>query len=95
LFRVGDSVSGRLRSARHGQHQDRPHQRLAEAHDAFQADVLAYTGDDLASELSSKLSLAQYLRWLAMMSTFENGDYIDEVWFVSTDQLGVDGVSTE
>ena len=42
----------------------------------------AYEGDDLAGELDERLDLDQYLRWLALMSLLENGDYSDEAFFV-------------
>ncbi len=41
-----------------------------------------YDGDDLAGDLDEQMDLDQYLRWLALMSLVENGDYSDEVFFV-------------
>jgi len=42
----------------------------------------AYDGDDLAGALDERLDLDQYLRWLALMSLLQNGDYSDEAFFV-------------
>ena len=42
------------------------------------------TGAPLIQHLSRHADLEQYLRWLAINSILENGDYVDEVWFLGT-----------
>lgn len=42
------------------------------------------SGDALLEGLKRRMDLDGYLRWIALMSLLENGDYVDEVWFVGT-----------
>jgi hypothetical protein len=51
-------------------------------------------GDDLLEWLDQAMDLDQYLRWIALMSLLESGDFIDEVYFMSTDITGP-GASVE
>jgi hypothetical protein len=53
-----------------------------------QAEVL--TGDDLLAWLDQAMDLDQYLRWIALMSLLQSGDFIDEVFFMSTEVTGPD-----
>ncbi len=43
-----------------------------------------FEGQALVDRLRERMDLDQYLRWVAMMSLLQNGDYVDEVWFVAT-----------
>jgi hypothetical protein len=38
----------------------------------------------LVADLSARLDMTQYLRWMAFMTFMHNGDYIDEVYFYGT-----------
>ena len=44
--------------------------------------------DDAAAgeELAEYIDLDQYLRFLALMTAYQNGDYIDEIWVVASEQ---------
>ena len=42
----------------------------------------------LSDALSARLDLDGYLRWLAVMTFFQNGDYVDEVFFYASDEAG-------
>ncbi|MBI4510670.1 MAG: CotH kinase family protein [Deltaproteobacteria bacterium] len=46
------------------------------------------TGKALIAEVSRRMDLSQYLRWVAIMSVLRNGDYGDEVFFLSTERHG-------
>jgi hypothetical protein len=48
-------------------------------------------GKALLQALRATLDLDQFLRWLALMSVLENGDYVDELIFYATDSVGADG----
>lgn len=45
-----------------------------------------------AARLEDHLDLEQYLRFLATMSAFKNGDYIDEIWIRGTETLNVNAM---
>jgi hypothetical protein len=53
-----------------------------------QAEALA--GDKLVAWLDQTMDLQQYLRWISLMSLLESGDFIDEVYFMSTEITGSD-----
>jgi hypothetical protein len=42
--------------------------------------------DQLYAALAQKIDMATYLRWLALQTTFQSGDYIDEVFFYASDE---------
>lgn len=48
----------------------------------------ALKGDPLLAWLDKSMDLDQYLRWIALMSLLESGDFIDEVYFMSTEVTG-------
>jgi len=49
------------------------------------------SGLALQEEVDSRLDLEAYIRWLALNSAIQNGDYVDEAWFVSAQALMADG----
>ena len=51
--------------------------------DAYENTIVAAeeAGADLLDRAGAQLDLDRYLRWLALMSLTENGDYADEVYF--------------
>lgn len=53
---------------------------------AFEDRLAGLTGDELYAALREGLDLDQYLRWLASQSILQSGDYVDEAYFVSTEQ---------
>ena len=53
--------------------------------------ILNYSGSDLLTKLQESMDTHQYLRWIALMSLLENGDYIDEVFFIGTDSIDSTG----
>jgi heme-degrading monooxygenase HmoA len=50
----------------------------------------ALNGDKLLAWLDQAMDLDQYLRWIALMSLLQSGDFIDEVYFTSTEVTGPD-----
>ncbi|MDH3706959.1 MAG: CotH kinase family protein, partial [Acidimicrobiia bacterium] len=44
-------------------------------------------GADLVDRVSDDLDLDAYLRWLAIMSATDNGDYVDEVFFAGVSRI--------
>lgn len=57
---------------------------------AFLASFEGLSGAALEAELRTRLDLDTYLRWIAMMSLLENGDYVDEAYFIETEGLRAD-----
>lgn len=51
-------------------------------YEAFLASFEGLQGEELLDALHQRMDLDQYLRWIALMSLLENGDYVDEVFFV-------------
>lgn len=49
------------------------------------------SGIELEQALSRRMNLDQYLRWIGLMTLLHNGDYVDEVYFYSTDITDEDG----
>lgn len=45
----------------------------------------------LIEHLEATLDLDQYLEWIALMSLLQNGDYIDEVFFIAEETTAADG----
>jgi hypothetical protein len=62
---------------------------------AFRTQIAPLTGDPLVSALREQLDLDQYLRWLASESILRSGDYIDEVFFIGSEQANGKGGSNE
>lgn len=61
---------------------------------AFIAQLAPLTGDALITAARSQLDLEQYLRYLANQSILRSGDYIDEAYFIGTEQAnGMGGTS--
>lgn len=60
------------------------------AYDAFVAEAEALAGGALLDWVEGAMDLDQYLRWIALMSLLQSGDYIDEVYFMSTEVTGPD-----
>jgi hypothetical protein len=49
---------------------------------------IAEAGESNSPEaLSDRVDLDQYLRWLALNSALQNGDYVDEAWILATQNL--------
>ncbi len=53
----------------------------------FYAGLAGLAGAELALALGARLDLDSYLRWVALMTAYENGDYVDEMLVMSADQL--------
>lgn len=60
------------------------------AYETFISQAEALHGDELLAWLDRAVDLDQYLRWIAVMSLLRSGDYIDEVFFMSTEVTGPD-----
>lgn len=60
------------------------------AYDALIAEAEALAGGELLDWIEEAMDLDQYLRWIALMSLLQSGDYIDEVYFMSTEVTGPD-----
>ncbi len=45
--------------------------------------------------IEEHLDLEQYLRFIALMTAYQNGDYVDEIWLTHTDHMRADGTTTE
>jgi hypothetical protein len=58
---------------------------------AIRAPAEYLSGDALVAALRDRFDFDGYLDFLALMSSYQNGDYIDEVWFYSTDAVKSDG----
>lgn len=54
----------------------------------------ALSGETLEAQLRSRLDLDQFLKWLALMTVLQNGDYSDEVIFFGTETLGLNNQPT-
>ena len=61
-----------------------------ERYDAFLSELEDYSGEELISLLRSRMDLNQYFRWVALMTLVQNGDYIDEVFFLETATVNQD-----
>ncbi len=61
------------------------------AYDRFLENAENAGGEDLIEGLLHTMDLRQYLRWIALMSLLENGDYVDEVYFMSTESTDTNG----
>ncbi len=48
-------------------------------------------GQALQEAVDQRMDLEGYLRWLALNSAIQNGDYIDETWFISAESVMADG----
>lgn len=57
---------------------------------SFLASFEGLSGAALEAELRERLDLDTYLRWIAMMSLLENGDYVDEAYFIETEGVRAD-----
>lgn len=62
---------------------------------AFRTQIAPLTGDALVTALRSNMDLDQYLRWLASESILRSGDYIDEVFFIGSQQADGKGGANE
>ena len=62
---------------------------------AWRTQIASLTGDALVTALRSNLDLDQYLRWLASESILHSGDYIDEVFFIGSQQADGKGGANE
>ncbi len=60
-------------------------------YEAWVAEVRALSGADVAGQLRSRFDLDVYLRWIALMSLLQNGDYVDEVYFVESETVDAEG----
>lgn len=61
-----------------------------EAADAIVEATYGRSGAALQRAVNVHLDLENYLSWLALMSALQNGDTIDETWFVSSASIGPD-----
>lgn len=60
------------------------------AYEALIAEAEVLHGDELLAWLDQAMDLDQYLRWIALMTALHSGDFIDEVYFTSTEATGPD-----
>ncbi len=44
-------------------------------------------GESLRDYLSDRMDFEQYMRWVALMTLLGNGDYVDEVFFISNETI--------
>ena len=56
----------------------------------FLASFEGLSGAALEAELRTRLDLDTYLQWIAMMSLLQNGDYVDEAYFIETEGVRAD-----
>jgi hypothetical protein len=66
-----------------------------ERYAAFARSLVPLSGDALVSALRSRLDLDQYVRFLATESILKSGDYVDEVFFIGSEQADGKGATTE
>lgn len=57
----------------------------------FLDSVDEYQGDALRQHLTNNMDIVQYLKWIGLMSLLGNGDYVDEVWFTSSETISDGG----
>jgi hypothetical protein len=50
--------------------------------------IAAHDSESLFETLSERVDLDNYLRWLALQSFFQCGDYVDETFFYASDESG-------
>lgn len=62
---------------------------------AWRTQIATLSGDALVTALRSQLDLDQYLRWLASESILQSGDYIDEVFYIGSEQANGKGGTNE
>lgn len=62
---------------------------------AFATSIASLSGDALISTLRSQMDLDQYLTYLASESILKSGDYIDELYFIGSEQANGLGGTTE
>jgi hypothetical protein len=60
-------------------------------YDGLLAGTEGLSGAALAQAIDARLSLDQYLRWLAVMTLIGSGDYVDEVFYYALATTGPDG----
>jgi len=53
-------------------------------YDALAETVLLADADELLSELSTKMDIDGYLRWMALNTFLRSGDYVDEAYFYAS-----------
>ncbi|KIG17327.1 hypothetical protein DB30_03384 [Enhygromyxa salina] len=92
IVRRAADVEGELPEAKHSAGSEA--QALAD-YEAFTSTAETTTGDALLTWLEASMDLEQYLRWIALMSLLESGDYVDEVYFMSTDVTGEPGMTRD
>lgn len=61
------------------------------AYEALLEDAETRAGTGLLRALDRRADVDQVLRWVALNSLLENGDYVDEVWFLGTEARGAPG----
>ncbi len=66
------------------------HAQALAAYESLISQAEALKGDKLLAWLEPAMDLDQYLRWIALMSLLQSGDFIDEVYFMSTEVTGPD-----
>ncbi len=64
-------------------------------YDQFLASFNGLSGDDLVEALEASMDLEQYLRWVALMTLLGNGDYVDEVFFISEETVDANGAPAD
>lgn len=55
----------------------------------------ALSGNELIAWLDQAMDLDQYLRWIALMTVLHSGDFVDEVYFMSTEVTGPDASASD
>ena len=92
ILRRAADVEGEPAEVKHSAGSDA--QAMAD-YEAFLTEAETRSGEDLLTWLEASMDLEQYLRWIALMSLLESGDYVDEVYFMSTDVTAEAGVTRD
>lgn len=62
-------------------------QQALDDYQAFMAMVQSAPAGQVLATLESRMDIDQYLRWVALMTLLDNGDYSDEAYFLSTETI--------
>jgi hypothetical protein len=65
------------------------------AWDAFQRQLAGLAGDQLVAVAAERIDLDGFLTWVAVMTAFHNGDYVDEILATATDARAPGGAVPE
>ncbi len=60
----------------------------------FDAETMYGAASSDKTSLAEQIDLEQYLHFLALMTAYQNGDYIDEIWVVASEQRLADDTAS-